>query len=254
MADAGPEPEPQALPTTDDPFELLGLRRGATADAAKAAFRQLALRHHPDKGGGTEDFQRIQDALHRVLQEADGVTGTVAPRRAGGQSAAEAARQQSAPLPLPAQCGGWRLALSPNALGYEFLCAAHPAGPCLAFHSASLGGFQFRRRRGAGDGWLPDAEAFTDGAGARPSAMMVNMVSPHHFAAMLGDGREQAQLTPEASYEWGYWRLRPGASAAPGGSLRIGNSRLLRSSFGLDCSAAGTVRFTTTGGEAHELA
>jgi DnaJ-class molecular chaperone len=49
-----------------DHYQTLGVNRGATADEIKAAYRKLASRHHPDKGGSKEQFQAIQ-AAYTVL-------------------------------------------------------------------------------------------------------------------------------------------------------------------------------------------
>lgn len=43
-------------------YEVLGVNEKATADEIKKAFRVLASKHHPDKGGDTATFQRIQEA------------------------------------------------------------------------------------------------------------------------------------------------------------------------------------------------
>ena len=54
----------------DAAFKLLGLDRGmedGSIDAdAKKAYRRLAQKAHPDKGGSTEEFQRLGEAYERV--------------------------------------------------------------------------------------------------------------------------------------------------------------------------------------------
>jgi curved DNA-binding protein len=45
-----------------DHYATLGVSRTATADEIKKAFRRLASQHHPDKGGDTAEFQKIQAA------------------------------------------------------------------------------------------------------------------------------------------------------------------------------------------------
>jgi len=43
-------------------YETLGVAKSATPDEIKKAYRKLASRHHPDKGGDTAKFQEIQTA------------------------------------------------------------------------------------------------------------------------------------------------------------------------------------------------
>ena len=45
-----------------DYYRILGVQKDATDDEIKKAFRKLASRHHPDKGGNKEQFQEIQEA------------------------------------------------------------------------------------------------------------------------------------------------------------------------------------------------
>lgn len=45
-----------------DPFVILGLRRSATADEVKSAYRDAVKRAHPDGGGTTEAFIEVQEA------------------------------------------------------------------------------------------------------------------------------------------------------------------------------------------------
>lgn len=48
--------------TSDDPYEILGVRRDATPDEINAAYREQARKAHPDAGGNTEKFTRIKQA------------------------------------------------------------------------------------------------------------------------------------------------------------------------------------------------
>ena len=45
---------------SNDPYHVLGLDRNCNDDDIKKAFRKLALREHPDKGGDPEKFKEIQ--------------------------------------------------------------------------------------------------------------------------------------------------------------------------------------------------
>jgi len=49
-----------------DPYKVLGLNAKATADEVKQAYRRLAMKHHPDRGGSAEKFQEIQSAYDRI--------------------------------------------------------------------------------------------------------------------------------------------------------------------------------------------
>lgn len=49
-----------------DHYQTLGVARNATPDDIKKAYRRLAGIHHPDKGGDTAMFQKIQSAYETL--------------------------------------------------------------------------------------------------------------------------------------------------------------------------------------------
>jgi curved DNA-binding protein len=51
-------------------YDTLGLHKGATPDEIKKAYRKLASQHHPDKGGDTAMFQKVEEA-YRTLSDPD---------------------------------------------------------------------------------------------------------------------------------------------------------------------------------------
>ncbi len=50
------------LNSTGGSLQILGVEKGASDAAIKKAYRQLALKEHPDKGGNPEKFKKIQAA------------------------------------------------------------------------------------------------------------------------------------------------------------------------------------------------
>jgi len=49
-----------------DHYTLLGVGRNANQDEIKQAYRKLAAKHHPDRGGDTATFQKIQEAYNTL--------------------------------------------------------------------------------------------------------------------------------------------------------------------------------------------
>lgn len=49
-----------------DYYDILGISRGASQDEIKAAFRRLAMEHHPDRGGDQEKFKNINEAYQTL--------------------------------------------------------------------------------------------------------------------------------------------------------------------------------------------
>lgn len=56
------------------PHVVLGIEPGASMDEVRAAYRRLAMQHHPDRGGGPEEFQRVKAAFE-ALRAKHGVAG-----------------------------------------------------------------------------------------------------------------------------------------------------------------------------------
>ena len=46
----------------DYPYSVFGLKRSASEDDMKRAYRKSILKSHPDKGGSNEAFRKIQEA------------------------------------------------------------------------------------------------------------------------------------------------------------------------------------------------
>ena len=63
-----------------DPFDVLGLGADASADDVRAARRELAKRHHPDRGGDASSMQAVNEAADRALQRTGIATGGESPR------------------------------------------------------------------------------------------------------------------------------------------------------------------------------
>ena len=57
-----------------DYYEVLGLKKGASEDEIKKAFRKMAMKYHPDKNPGDkkaeEEFKEINEA-YSVLSDPD---------------------------------------------------------------------------------------------------------------------------------------------------------------------------------------
>ena len=51
-----------------DYYQTLGVAKNATPDEIKKSYRKLASQHHPDKGGDTAMFQKVEEA-YRILSD-----------------------------------------------------------------------------------------------------------------------------------------------------------------------------------------
>ncbi len=68
-----------------DPFVILGLRPNASLHDARERFHELALQHHPDRGGDAEEMRRLIEAYDLVrdrLSKAARASPAEAPRPA----------------------------------------------------------------------------------------------------------------------------------------------------------------------------
>jgi len=54
--------------TKRDYYEILGLSKSASKDEIKKAYKKLAIKHHPDKGGDAEKFKELSEA-YAVLSD-----------------------------------------------------------------------------------------------------------------------------------------------------------------------------------------
>jgi curved DNA-binding protein CbpA len=78
-----------------NPYDVVGVKSGASLDEIKAAFRSRALTLHPDKGGDPEKFKRLQEA-YEILKRDFNPDGT---RRGVTTSANTNAYTSGAPSP-----------------------------------------------------------------------------------------------------------------------------------------------------------
>lgn len=51
-----------------DPYAILGITRNASEDEVKKAYRKLAMKHHPDKGGDEAKFKEVKEAYERITE------------------------------------------------------------------------------------------------------------------------------------------------------------------------------------------
>ena len=50
-----------------DPYEILQIPKNATDEEIKKAYRKMSLKYHPDKGGTTDEFIKVNMA-YQILQ------------------------------------------------------------------------------------------------------------------------------------------------------------------------------------------
>ena len=60
------EHEPQG--DNNELYEVLGVAKDASLDEIRKAFKKLAIKHHPDRGGDADKFKEI-NAAHEVLSD-----------------------------------------------------------------------------------------------------------------------------------------------------------------------------------------
>ncbi len=84
-----------------DPFRVLGLGPDATSDDVRAARRELAKRHHPDRGGDAAAMQAVNEAADDVLLR---ISTPATP--AGTPASDESQRDPSAPRLIADEPGG----------------------------------------------------------------------------------------------------------------------------------------------------
>ena len=58
------------MPSNTEFYDILGVSKNTSESDIKKAWKKLALKEHPDKGGDPEKFKKIQSA-YEVLSDAD---------------------------------------------------------------------------------------------------------------------------------------------------------------------------------------
>eukprot|EP00300_Choanocystis_sp_HF-7_P027533 c32675_g1_i1.p1 GENE.c32675_g1_i1~~c32675_g1_i1.p1 ORF type:complete len:433 (-),score=95.27 c32675_g1_i1:27-1325(-) len=54
---------------TNEYYELLGVAKDASPEEIRKAYRRMAVKHHPDKGGDEAKFKQIQEAANVLMDE-----------------------------------------------------------------------------------------------------------------------------------------------------------------------------------------
>ncbi len=58
------------MPSKRDYYDILGVKKDASADEVKKAFRRAAVEHHPDRGGDEAKFKELNEA-YEVLKDSE---------------------------------------------------------------------------------------------------------------------------------------------------------------------------------------
>ncbi len=108
-----------------EPHAVLGVAHDAPPDELAAAYRELAKRWHPDRGGGAESEKRMAEinAAYDLLRSELWQQRTRAEARA---TAAPAPARAEAAAPRRRPAGAWLAENVRRALGPELLAALHP--------------------------------------------------------------------------------------------------------------------------------
>ena len=100
---------------TEDDRKVLGVSENATDEDIHRAWRKLAAKHHPDRGGNTEAFHRITRARDRLLNPAEAeredaranaTSGAHTTQTNGSAGSAGATREQATRPPWAGQHRG----------------------------------------------------------------------------------------------------------------------------------------------------
>lgn len=59
-----------ALPSPEQPWQVLGVQMSASRSEIESAYRRLAMQHHPDRGGDPGEMARINAARDAMVQRA----------------------------------------------------------------------------------------------------------------------------------------------------------------------------------------
>ncbi|HEY1447024.1 MAG TPA: J domain-containing protein [Caulobacteraceae bacterium] len=99
------------MPGPEDHFEILGLKRSASAEEIRAAYRRAAKTTHPDRGGSNEAFRRVQMAAEFLLAEVEkrSLTGQDTTFRQGDRTSVDGDWREVS----QALSGKWALGLGP---------------------------------------------------------------------------------------------------------------------------------------------
>ena len=75
-------------------FEILGIKQGSSPQDIKSAYRKLAMKHHPDKGGDEVKFKEINEA-HDILINNKTPIMSQTQQRGGNEVHVSAAKKKS---------------------------------------------------------------------------------------------------------------------------------------------------------------
>jgi len=50
-------------------FDILGVEESASKEEIRRAFRKKAMEVHPDKGGDADEFQKLNQAYHNLIEQ-----------------------------------------------------------------------------------------------------------------------------------------------------------------------------------------
>ncbi len=55
-------------PVDNSPYDVLHITRDAPDCVVKAVYKALAFEHHPDRGGNSEEFQKVKEAYEAIIK------------------------------------------------------------------------------------------------------------------------------------------------------------------------------------------